>query len=72
MPQAFQPDYYLSEAVRELQELVGELNAYQIPPMTPQLHQLLTDQVVDVRDRAATLLFEVGPQQGELWETPAI
>jgi hypothetical protein len=65
----FQPDWYLQEALRELNELVVDLNAYQLPALTPQLDELLQGQLDEIKARATTLLLEIGPQQGEVVET---
>jgi len=66
---SFAPDYHLQEAIRELAELVQTLHGYRVSNLSPQLTELLQGQVDEAKERAATLLFEIGPQQDEVVET---
>jgi stage III sporulation protein SpoIIIAA len=68
---SFAPDYHLQEAIRELAELVQTLHGYRVSNLSPQLTELLQGQVDEAKERAATLLFEIGPQQDEVVETGA-
>ncbi len=54
-----EPDWYQATATEELHGLIADVSAYQVPPLSPLLHEQISEQVIEVRDRLTMLLDDI-------------